>query len=95
MKVVKLKLGTRMDNGLMYRVYKKQGQELITLGVKSLDRFYNLPSMKYFRHIFLKNCKGYKLKRGTHMDSGLVYCVYRNKGQGPIALLSTKSRDRF
>ena len=41
-KAVKLKLGTHMDNGLMYRVYQKQDQELITLGVTSLDRFYNL-----------------------------------------------------
>ena len=52
MKAVKLKLGTHMDNGLMYRVYQKQDQGLITLGVTSLDRFYNLPSMKNFRHIF-------------------------------------------
>ena len=60
MKAVKLKLGTNMDNGLMYCVYQKHGQELITLGVTSLDRFYNLPLMKNFHHIFLKNCKGYK-----------------------------------
>ena len=40
MKAVKLKLGTHMDNGLMYCVYQNQGQELITLRVTSLDRFY-------------------------------------------------------
>ena len=60
--IVKLKLGTHMDNGLMYPVYQNQPQELITLGVTSLDRFYNLPLMKSFRHIFLKNCKGYKVE---------------------------------
>ena len=62
MKAVKLKLGTRTDNGLMYCVNQNQGQELITLGVTSLDRFYNLPLMKNFCHTFLKNCKGYKVE---------------------------------
>ena len=44
MKGVKLKLGTHMDNGLMY-VYTRIRAKglLITLGVTSLDRFYNLP----------------------------------------------------
>ena len=47
MKVVKLKLGTNMENGLMYRVYWNQGQRPITLGVTSFDRFYSLPFMKF------------------------------------------------
>ena len=33
---------------MMYRVYQNQAEELITLGVTSLDRFYNLPKMKSF-----------------------------------------------
>ena len=47
-----------------------------------------------FLYTFLKNCKGYKLKLGTHIPSGLVYCVYWNQGQGPITLGVT-SLDRF
>ena len=54
MKAVKLKLGTHIDNGLMYRVYQNQGQEIITLGVTSLDRFYNLPFNKKFSSHFSK-----------------------------------------
>ena len=42
-RVTKLKPGTHMDSGPMYCVYQNQGQELTTLRVKSLDRFYNLP----------------------------------------------------
>ena len=61
-KTVKLKLGAHMHNGLMYCVYENQGQGLITLGVTSLDRFYNLALRKKFRHTFLKNCKGYKVE---------------------------------
>ena len=33
--------------------------------------------------------KAVKLKYGTHMDSGLMYCVYQNQGQGPITLRVT------
>ena len=29
---------------------------------------------------------GLKLKLGTHMDSGLLYHIYQNQGQGPITL---------
>ena len=61
MKAVKLKLGTHMDTGLMYRVYQNQGQGPITR-VTSLDRFYNLPFTKNFGHTFPKNCKGYKVE---------------------------------
>ena len=40
MKAVKLKLGTHMDNRLMYHVYQNQYQ---AIKVIILDRFYNLP----------------------------------------------------
>ena len=56
--------------------------------------FYNLQLMNNFRYIFLKNCKGYKAETGTHMDSGLLYCVYQNQGQGSITP-GVKSLDRF
>ena len=60
MKAVKLKLGTHIDNGLMYDVYRNQGQGPITLGVTFLDRFYIIPLMKNFRYRFLRiyeSCK--------------------------------------
>ena len=76
MKAVKLKLGTHMDNGLMYKVYHNQGQGPITLGVTSLDRFYNLPLMKSFHHAFLKNYKGYKVETWYTNDQWVdVLCI--------------------
>ena len=30
--------------------------------------------------------KALKLKLGSHMDSGVLYPVYQNQGQGPITL---------
>ena len=93
--VTKLKLGTHMPTGLMYRVYQNQGQGPITLGVTSLDRFYNLPFIKKnFVTDFSRTMKVVKLKLGTHMDNGLMYCVYQNQEQGPITLRIT-SFDRF
>ena len=50
--------------------------------------------MKNFITDFSGAMKALKLKLGTHMDSGLVYCVYQNQGQGPITLGVT-SLDRF
>ena len=47
---------------LMYCVDRNQGQELITLGVTSLDKFYNLPLMKNCRYRFLRNYKSCKVE---------------------------------
>ena len=55
MKVVNLKFSTHMDNGLMYYVYRNQGQGLIILGVTDFDRLYYLPLMKTFLYRFLRN----------------------------------------
>ena len=38
--------------------------------------------------------KAVKLKLSTYMDSGLMYLVYQNQGQGPIIRRVT-SLDRF
>ena len=66
MKVLKLKLGTHMDSGLLYRVYQNQGKRSITLGVTSLDRFYKFPLMKYFVALFSRAVRATKLKPDTH-----------------------------
>ena len=57
----------------------------ITLGVTSLDRFYNFAiSEKNFITFFSRTVRVTNLKPGSHMDSGLMYCVYKNQGQEPI-----------
>ena len=76
MKAVKLKLGTHMDNGLMYLVYRNQGQGPITLVVTSLDMFYNLLLMKNFRYRFLRNYESCKVETSyTHGQWADVSCV--------------------
>ena len=61
-------------SGLIYHVYKNQGQGPITLRVTSLDKFYSLPLMKNVCHTFLKNCNGYKVEtRGElHKESAFM-----------------------
>ena len=49
-KAVKLK---HKDSRLMHPVYQIQGQGPIALRITSLDRLYNLPFTKHFRHTFL------------------------------------------
>ena len=89
-----MKLGTHKDKGLMYRVKRNQEQGRITLGIKYLDRFYNLPLMKNFRYRFSGTMKAIKLKLGSHLDNGLMYRVDRKQGQRPITLGVT-SLDTF
>ena len=60
----------------------------------SLDRFYNLLLMKFFVTLFLRTVRVTKLKLGTHMESGLMYCVYQNQGLWPITF-GVKSLGRF
>ena len=54
----------------------ESGPRAYKLLVTSLHRFDNLPLMKNFHHIFLKNCKGYKVetwyKHGQWVD---VLCI--------------------
>ena len=65
----RLKLGTHMDNGQMYRV----------CGNQAAAAYLSL----YFL-IFLSNFQALtvwprRVKLGTHVNSGWMYCVYRNQ----------------
>ena len=73
--------------GRMYRAYQNQGRGLINLELHPLIGFpINFAINGKFFYTFFKNCKGYKVKVCTHMDNGLMYCVYQNKGQEPTTL---------
>ena len=45
--------------------------------------------MKNFCYRFLRSYESCKLKTGKQMDSGLMYPIYQNQGQGPISLRVT------
>ena len=81
----RLKLGTHMYSGQMHRVYQNQ----VAAVYSSLYFFIflsNFLTMKLFVTLFSGTVKPRRLKLGTHMDSGQMYCVYRN--QAAAAYLS-------
>ena len=61
------KVETRYTNAQWadIRVYQNQGQGPITIGVKSLDRFYKFPLMKKNCHTILKNYKATNNEQGV------------------------------
>ena len=50
--------------------------------------------MKNFHYRFLRNYESYKVETWyTHLDSGLLYLVYQNQGQGPVNLGVTSLKE--
>ena len=66
----------------MDHVYLNQGQGLITLGVTTFDRFYNLP-LKIFHTFFLRTVKSYKVE--TWYTQGEWVDVFSIPKSGPRA----------
>ena len=128
----RLKLGTQVDSGLMYRVYRNQaaaaysffifsffflsnfqtifssqlfqelwgledwnlvhtwtvGRCIVYTGIRLLllihpfiSSFFflsNFQTLKFFVTLFSGTVRPRRLKLGTHMDSGQMYCIYQN-----------------
>ena len=75
----RLKLGTHVDSGQMYRVYRNQA----AASYLSLHFFIflslQLSTIKHFVTFFSGTVKSRRLKLGTHVDSRQVYRVYWNQ----------------
>ena len=74
----RLKLGTYVDNGQMYRVHRNQA----AAGYLSLYSFFflsNFQILKFFVTLFSGTVWPKRLKLGIHLDSGQMYRVYRNQ----------------
>ena len=75
MKPRRLKLGTHVDSGQMYRVYQNQAVSIYS----SLYFFMFLSSyqtLKFFVTLFPETVRPRRLKLGTHMNNGQMYRVY-------------------
>ena len=74
----RLKLGTHLDSGQMYRVY---GIRLLLLICSFIFSFFFLSNFQTLK-IFVTLCSGTvrprRLKLGTHVDIGQMYGVYQN-----------------
>ena len=72
----RLKLGTQMDSGQMYRVYQNQA----AAAYLSLYFFLsNFQTLKCFVILFSGAVRPRRLKLSTHMDSLQMYHVYRDQ----------------
>ena len=74
----RLKLGTHVDNGWMYRVYLNQAAAAYLSLYSSFFFLSNFQTLKFFITLFSETVSPRRLKLGTHMDSGWIYCVYHN-----------------
>ena len=66
----RLKLGTRVDKGQMYRVYGNQAAPLIRPFISSFTFLSNFQTLKYFVTFFSGNVRPRRLQLGTHVDNG-------------------------
>ena len=74
----RLKLGSHVDTGQMYPVYRNQA----AAAYSSLCFFIslsNIQTLKSFVTLFSGTVRPRRLKLGIHVDSGQIYRVYRNQ----------------
>ena len=74
----RLKLGTHVDSGQMYRVYRNQAAAAY-LSLYLFILLSNFQTLKFFITLFSRTVRPRRLKLGTHVDSGQMYPVYRNQ----------------
>ena len=82
----RLKFGTHMDSGQMYNVYWNQAAAMYSSLNFVIFFLSNFQTLKFFVTFFSGTVRPRRLKLGTHVNSGQMYCVYRN--QAAVAYLS-------
>ena len=81
-----MKLGTNVDSGLMYRLYRNQASAAYSSHYFIIVLSFQLSDIENFHHIFSGTVKSRRLKLGTHVDSGQIYRVYRNQAAAYLSL---------
>ena len=82
----RLKLDTHMNSEQMYRVYRNQFAAAYSSFYFSFSFLSNFQTLNFFVKLFSGTVRPWWLKLGAHVDSGQMYCVYRN--QAAAAYLS-------
>ena len=80
------KLGTLMDSGQMYRVYWNQAASAYLSLYFFIFLSLQFSNIEIFVALFSGTVRPRRLKLGTDMDHGQMYCVYQN--QAAAAYLS-------
>ena len=75
----RLKLGTHVDSGQMYHVYRDQAAAAYSSLYFFIFLSPQFSTLKFFVTLFSGTMRPRRLKIGTHMDSGQMYHVYQNQ----------------
>ena len=73
----RLKIGTHVDSGQMYHVYRNQAAAAYSSLYFFIFLSLQFSTLKFFVTLFLGTVRPRRLKLGTHVDSGQMYQVYR------------------
>ena len=81
-----MKLGTHVDNGQKYRVYRKQAAAAYFF-ISSFFFLSNFQILNFFVTIFSGTVRVRRLKLSTHMENGQMYRAYRNQAAAAYSSL--------
>ena len=76
MRPTRLTLGTHVDSGRLYRVYRNQAAAAY-LSLYFFIFLSNFQTLKVFVTLFSGTVRHRRLKIGIHVDSGQMYRVYQ------------------
>ena len=75
----RLKIGTHVGSGQMYQVYRNQAAAAYISLYFSIFISLQFSTLEFFVTLFSGTVRSRRLKLGTQVDSGQMYCVYRNQ----------------
>ena len=75
----RVKLGTHLDCGQVYCVYWNQAAAAYSSLFFFIFFLPNFQTLKFFVTLFSETLRPRRLKLGTHVDSGEMYCIYQNQ----------------
>ena len=73
----RLKLGTHVDSGQMYHVYRNQAAAAYSSLYFFIFLSHQFSTLKFFITLFLRTMRPRRLKIGTHVDSGQIIMYTR------------------
>ena len=83
----RLKLGTHVDSGQMYHVYRNQAAASYSSLYFFIFLSLQFSTLKFFVTLFSGTSRPRRLKIGTRLDSGQMYHVYQNQAAASYSSL--------
>ena len=83
----RLKLGTHVDSGQMYHVYRNQAAASYSSLYFFIFLSLQFSTLKFFVTLFSGTLRPRRLKIGTRLDSGQMYHVYQNQAAASYSSL--------